>query len=148
MKTKISGIESFSFDKKFPILLKRDSCFTELIVLNAHAAVFHGCVHSTLIYIRSNHWIVNGPQNIKQLLKRYFICKYVQGKSFSRPEVPSLPEFCVKCNHSFEFFGVDFAGLIYYKSRYKGYKAYDVLLFTCGVTRAANIELTKDPGNE
>ena len=148
VKTKISGIESFSFDKKFPILLKRDSRFTELIVLNAHAAVFHSCVHSTLIYIRSNHWIVNGPQNIKQLLKRYFICKYVQGKSFSRPEVPSLPEFCVKCNHSFEFFGVDFAGLIYYKSRYKVYKAYDVLLFTCGVTRAANIELTKDPGNE
>ena len=47
VKTWISGIESFSFDKKFPILLKKDSYFTELMVLNAHAAAFHSGVHST-----------------------------------------------------------------------------------------------------
>ena len=29
VKTRISGIESFSFDKKFPILLKKDSYFAE-----------------------------------------------------------------------------------------------------------------------
>ena len=58
-------------------------------------------------------------QTIKQLLKRRFICEYVQEKSLLGPEVPSLPEFCVKCNHGFEFVGVDFAGPIYYKSSYK-----------------------------
>ena len=73
MKTRTSGIESFSFDKKLPILLKGDSYFTELIVLNVHAAVFHSGVHSTLKYTRSNYWIVKGRQTIKQLLKRYFI---------------------------------------------------------------------------
>ena len=41
VKMRISVIESFSFDKKFPILLKKDSYFTELIVLNAHAVFFH-----------------------------------------------------------------------------------------------------------
>ena len=86
-------------------------------------------------------------QTIKQLLKRCFICEYVQGKSLLGPEVPSLPEFRVKCNRGFEFLGVDFAGPIYYKSSYKVYKAY-LLLFTSGVTRAVNIELTKDLGNE
>ena len=85
MKTRISGIESFSFDKKFSILLKRDSYFTELIVLNTHAAVFHNVVHCTLNYIRSNYWIVKGRQTIKQLLKRCFICKYVKGKSLLGP---------------------------------------------------------------
>ena len=130
VKTRISGIESFSFDRKFPILLKRDSYFTELIVLNALAVVFHSGVRSTLNYIRSNYWIVKGPQTIKQLLKRCFICKCVQGKSLLGLEVPSLPEFSVKCNHSFEFVGVDFAGPIYCKSRYNVYKAY-VLLFMC-----------------
>ena len=76
-----------------------------------------------------------------------FICKYIQAKYLLGPDIPSLPEFRVKCSHSFEFVGVDFAGPIYYKSRYKVYKAY-VLFFTCGVTRAVNIELTKDLGNE
>mgnify|MGYP001800046040 FL=1 len=51
----------------------------------------------------------------------------------------------VKCNHSFEFVGVDFAGPIYYKDRNGVHKSY-VLLFTCGVTRASNIELTTDQG--
>ena len=41
--------------------------------------------------------------------------------------------------------GVDFAGPIYYKVKNSVYKAY-VLLFTCGVTRASNIELTIDQG--
>ena len=77
VKTRISGMESFSFDKKFLILLKKNSYFRELIVLNAHAAVFRSGVHSTLNYIHSNYWIVKGRQTIKQLLKRCFIYKYV-----------------------------------------------------------------------
>ena len=71
----------------------------------------------------------------------------MQVKSLLEPEVPSLPEFRVKCNHSSEFVGVDFAGPIYYKSMHKVYKAY-ILLFTSGVTRAVNIGLTEDLGNE
>ena len=71
----------------------------------------------------------------------------MQGKYLLGPEVPSLPEFGVKCNHSFEFVGVDFPGPIYYESRYKVYKAY-ALLFTCSVARAIKIELSKDLMNE
>ena len=147
MKTWINGLERFSFDKKFPTLLKKDGYFTEPIVSNAQVAVFHGGVRSTLNYIRSNYWIVKRKQTIKQLLRRCFICKYVQLKSLLEPEILSLPEFRVKCNHSFEFVGVDFAGPIYYKSRHKVYEAY-ILLFTSGVTRAVNIGLTEDLGNE
>ena len=127
--------------------MKKDSYFTELIILHAHAAVFHNGVHSTLNYIRPNYLILKERQTIKQLLKIYFICKYVQRKFLLGPEGPSLLKFRVKCNHSFEFVGVDFAGLIYYRSRYKVYKAY-ILLFTCGVTQAVNIILTKNLGKE
>ena len=117
VKTRVSEIESFSFDKKFSILLKKDSYFTELIVLNGRATVFHSGVHSTLYWIRSNYWIVKGRQTVEQLSKRCFICKYVQGKSLLGPEIPLLPEFRVTCNHRLEFLGVNFAGVG--KSRYK-----------------------------
>ena len=62
---------------------------------------------------------------MEQLSKRCFIFKYTHRKSLLEPEV----------------------GLIYYESWYKVYKAY-ILLCTCGVTRALNIELTKDLENE
>ena len=109
--------------------------------------VFYSGAYSTLNYICSKYLIVKGRQTIKQLLKRCFICENVQGRSLLGPESPSSPEFRVKCNHSFEFVGVNFAGLSCYKSRYKVYKAY-ILLFKCGVTWAVNVELTKDLGKE
>ena len=59
------------------------------------------------------------------------------------PARPCFPDFRIKCNHSFEFVGVHFAGPIYYKVKNSVYKAY-VLLFTCGVTKVSNIELTID----
>ena len=89
VETRISGIESFSMEKIFPIFLKKGSYFIELIALNALAAVFYSVV-LTLNYICFNYWIVKGRQTIKQLLKGCFICKYVQRKSLLRPEIPSL----------------------------------------------------------
>ena len=63
---------------------------TNLIVLNAHAAVLHS--GATLNYIRLTYGIVKSRYNVKQLLKRNYICKYVQGKCLLG-QVPSLPEF-------------------------------------------------------
>ena len=59
------------------------------------------------------------------------------------PATPCLSDIRVKCNHSFEFVGMDFTGPIYYKVKNSVYKAY-VLLFTGRVTRALNTELTID----
>ena len=63
---------------------------TNLIVLNAHAAVLHS--GATLNYIRLTYGIVKSRYNVKQLLKRNYICKYVQGKCLLG-QVPFLPEF-------------------------------------------------------
>ena len=86
---------------------------------------------------------MKGRQTIKKIFKKCFICTYVNGKTLLGPATSCLPDFRIKCNHSFEFVGVDFAGPIYYKVKNSVYKAY-LLLFTCGVTRASNIELAID----
>ena len=74
------------------------------------ATVCHSGVTSTLNFIRSKFWAVKERQTVKKILKKQFICKYVNGKTLLEPATPSLPDFEVKCNHSFEFVGVDFAG--------------------------------------
>ena len=36
LNTRISNVENFNFDKKFPILLRNDSHFTQLVILKVH----------------------------------------------------------------------------------------------------------------
>ena len=146
-KTRISDIETFSYYKKYPILLNSGSCFTKLVKLNAHASVSHSGVASALSFICSNYWIVRGRQVVKSSIQKSFICKYVQGKVLLGPETPTLPEFHINCNHSFEFVGVDYAGQIYFKSNENIHKSY-ILLFTCCVTQATNLEITVDLGEK
>ena len=113
VKTRISSVETFSYDKKCSILLYKDSYVIKLIILNAHESACHSGVTSTLNFIRSKFWIVKGRLTVKKILKKYFICKHVNNKTLLGPATPCLPDFRIKCNHSFEFVGVDFAGPIY-----------------------------------
>ena len=135
VKTRISDIETFLYDKKYPVLLNSGSYFTKLVILNAHISGSHSGVASTLSFIRSNYWIVRERQVAKSSIQKCFLCKYVQGKVLLGPETPTLPEFRIKCNHSFEFVEVDYAGPIYFT-------------FTCWVTRATNLEITVDLGKK
>ena len=62
LNTRISNIENFNFDKKFPILLRNDSRFTQQVILKAHEEHYHCGINSTLAFIRYNYWIVRGRQ--------------------------------------------------------------------------------------
>ena len=62
LNTRISNIENFNFDKKFPILLRNDSRFTQQVILKAHEEHYHCGINSTLAFIRYNYWIVCGRQ--------------------------------------------------------------------------------------
>ena len=137
VETRINSVKTFSFDKECPILLNKDEHEYE------HESVCHSGVTSTLNFIRSKFWTVKGRQTAKNTLKKCFICKYVNRKTLFGQATPTLPDLRVKCNHSFEFVDVDFIGTIYCNVKNSVYKAY-VLLFTCGVTRASNIELATD----
>ena len=77
VKTRISSVETFSYDKTYPILLNKDSYVTKLIILNAHESVCHNvCVKSYSFKV-----LVEGRQTVKKILKKCFICKYVNGKT-------------------------------------------------------------------
>ena len=87
-KTRISSVETFSCDKKCPILLNKDTYVTKLIILNAHESVCHSGVTSMLNFICSKLWIGKGRQTVKKILKKCFICKYVNGKTLLGPATP------------------------------------------------------------
>ena len=133
LNTRISNVENFNLDKKFPILLRNDSHFTQLVIRKVHEEHYHFGINSTLAFIRYNYWIVivtviiiviiiiviiiiiHGRQTVEIFLKNCVICKIVQGQTAISPGTPKLPEFRLLCNNTFENIGLDYAGPLYFK---------------------------------
>ena len=96
-----------------PILLRKESHFTKLIVLRAHENVFHSGLESTLANVHLNCWIIKGRQFLKKVLKQCYVCKLIQAKFLLLPKTPSLPSFRVSCCYPSETTGLDYAGPLY-----------------------------------
>ena len=135
-----------SYERKHPLLLRNNSYFTKLTVLDSHEKVFYNGVSITLNFIRAPYWIIKGRQTVKSILRKCVTCKLVHGKTVTPPKEPSLPSFRVDYTYPFETVGTDYAGPMFHKftnGRNVEMKKY-LLLITCTSTRAAHLEVTTD----
>ena len=74
-KTRFSELTEMSYERKHPLLLRNNSYFTKLIVLDSHEKVFHSGVDITLNFIRATYWIIKGRQTTKSILRKCVTCK-------------------------------------------------------------------------
>nr|XP_042900348.1 uncharacterized protein LOC122269764 [Parasteatoda tepidariorum] len=132
----------YSFDEKKPIIIPRQSKFTELPVKREHENVFHSGVESTLVQIRRRFWVPKGRQLIKKVVSKCLICRRYTAKP-STQMTGQLPKDPISETPAFTVCGIDFAGPIYIKGE-NGIKKSYIALFTCAVTRAIHLELVSD----
>ena len=104
------------YTTRHPIILPRDHPLVRMLVINAHAKVFHDGVGETLNEVRASYWIVKGRSLIKRILRKCVICRRFEGKTYPSPAPPLLPEFRVRVDSPFSATGVDFAGPMYVKA--------------------------------
>ena len=133
---------------KNPLLLPTRHPFTDLIINERHQRVHHNGVQQTLASIREEFWILKGREAVRKVLRKCVICKRHEGKPYSTPLIPDLPEGRVSDDPPFTHVGIDFAGPLYAKRSQSGgedelVKCY-VCLFTCASTRALHLEITRD----
>ncbi len=69
---------SLSYREQYPIILRKQSHFTRLIILNAHEEAKHHGVETTLARIRTGYWIIEGRKSVKQILRKCVVCIRVQ----------------------------------------------------------------------
>ena len=65
----------------FPILLSKNSNLTKLLVLSAHAKLFHSGVYSVLTELRRNYWIPSCFSVVKRVLKDCVHCRRYNGRA-------------------------------------------------------------------
>ncbi|XP_054717257.1 uncharacterized protein LOC129226651 [Uloborus diversus] len=129
----------FSLDEKQPIILPKNSKFSELLILHEHTKNFHIGVTATLVMLRRKFWIAKGRQLVKKVLRKCFICRKYKSKP-ANEITAQLPKDRIVENPPFEICGLDFAGAILYKCDKEVKKAY-FAIFTCAVTRGIHLEL-------
>ena len=137
-------------EAKTPILLPSKHDAVKLIIKDTHNRVLHSGVNTTLTTMTERFWIIRGRQTVKKIVRRCVKCRKVEGKHFSLPQQPSLPEERVSDDPPFTHTGVDFAGPLYTSEKSaneEDAKAY-VCLFTCASTRAVHLELPKRLSSE
>ena len=135
----------------FPILLRSNSYFTRLVVLQCHEDVHHCGLESTLNKVRCVYWVIKGRQTVKKIISKCVICKVIQGKTLLPPSTAKLPNFRVYFEFPFENAGLDYAGPLYtrdiYSSSKETFKSY-ILIFTCAATRNSHLELVPTESTE
>ena len=88
---------------------------------------------------------MRGREAVKKEVRRCVICLKWEGKPYSTPTIPDLPEERVSQDPPFANTGIDFAGPLYVQNLHSTDKTkVYVCLFTCASTRAIHLELIND----
>ena len=147
LNTRLNRNTKLHYENKNPLLLRRDSHFSKLIVLRSHEQMFHSGVESILSSIRLYYWIIRGRSFVKSILKNCYLCKLVLGKPVMPPPTLALLDYRLYSMFPFQTIGTDCTGPVYVRDVYSScddfFKCY-FLLIICAGTRAVHIELTSD----
>ncbi|XP_065675665.1 uncharacterized protein LOC136091879 [Hydra vulgaris] len=140
------GNAPISYNIKFPIFLPKESLLTELIILHCVESVKHNGVKETLNQLRLEIWIPKVRNLIQKLIKKRFLCRRYEGKTYSYPDVPPLPLSRVNDDYVFKYTGIDYCGPLFVKNIYSEGEIFKcwILLASCASTRFIHLDLVPD----
>ena len=106
------------YDPKYPIILPKNSKFTELVVKHYHKLVLRNDVRETLNQIRTKFWITKTRNYFRQIIKKCVICNRHERSPFQYPAPPDLPSYRLSDKFAFTYSAVDYAGPLYVNNIY------------------------------
>uniref|UniRef100_A0A8D8VU26 Integrase catalytic domain-containing protein n=1 Tax=Cacopsylla melanoneura TaxID=428564 RepID=A0A8D8VU26_9HEMI len=135
------------YDQKFPILLPRDSSFTQEVIRKIHEENYHVGVTHTLTLLRKKYWVPMGRAQVTKVVRSCKPCVKYGGGPYKLPEMPPLPKERVAVCPPFSYTGLDYLGpltIVEGGSRLKTW----CIIFTCMASRAIHLELVPDMSSE
>ena len=126
---------------KHPIILPRKHPITELVIREAHERLHHAGINHVLADTRTQYWIVNGRQAVKDFDRKCPFCVRRRAKPASQVMAP-LPESRVGVAlRAFQHCGIDLFGPFYTRVARRVTAKRFACIFTCMSTRAIHLEM-------
>ena len=133
---------------KQPIYIPYRSGLARSIVQRRHLQTLHGGVSLTMAAVREDYWIPRLRSLVKAVRKDCNGCRRFQAAPMQVPAPGNLPTDRTSPGGAFEVIGVDNAGPIRHRAgRNREAKAY-ILLWTCSLSRAVQLELLPNLSTE
>ena len=79
--------------QEHPILLRGNSYFTRLVILQCYEDVYPCGLENTLNRVLCDYWFIKGRQTVKKIVSKCVICKVIQGKTLLPPSAAKLPDY-------------------------------------------------------
>ncbi|XP_065679042.1 uncharacterized protein LOC124814938 [Hydra vulgaris] len=139
-------LADLEYDTKFSIFIFNNCYFAKLLILHFHKLVKHNGVKETINALRSQYWIPCCRQLAKSVIRECTTCRRIEGRPYSYPPAPPLPESRLNSNFAFKCIALDYAGPLYIKDIYGDCtlnKAW-IFLFTCCSSRSILLDLVAD----
>lgn len=131
---------------KHPIILPRNSHFTQLVIADSHERTLHGGPQLMLNYLRSKYWIIGAKDLVKLFVRKCVTCVRYSAR-MRHQLMGQLPTARSTICRPFFKSGVDYAGPINIRTSHgrghKSFKGY-ICLFICMSTRAIHLEAVSD----
>ena len=125
----------------YPVFIPNKSLLAEKLVEEAHLQTIPGGVTLTMARVRDQYSIPTLRQLVKRIIKRCYGCKRFNISHYPKPSQGLLPTDRAKQELPFSVIGTDYAGPFICKTKgKKDIKVY-LLLFTCSLTRAVDLEI-------
>ncbi|KAJ8720696.1 hypothetical protein PYW08_006161 [Mythimna loreyi] len=133
-------------DRKNPMLIPRDTHFTNLLIADAHQKTFHGGPQLMLNYLSTKYFIQGAKRLVTTYVRKCVTC--LRYAASTKPQLMGqLPPARVTPNRPVRSSGVDYAGPIQLRTSkgrdHRAYKGY-ICLFVCMATKAVHIEVVSD----
>ena len=126
-----------TFDEKFPILLPKCN-FSLVIVREKHGLLKHAGISQMITAARNHYWVIGLRSLARKVKGENISFKRVDARACQESMAP-LMEARLKKAPALNTIGLDYAGLVYCRDFPD--EKFNILLFTCAVTRAVHLEL-------
>ena len=117
--------------------------FTDKLIMHTHQKINHFGVANTMAALRERWWIPRLRSKVKKIINDCNVCKISRVKPYGPTVTAELPNFRVESGRPFEKTGVDFASPLHYRVTKKEESKCYILIFTCAVSRAVHLEVTR-----
>ena len=126
---------------RYPVFISNKSVLAEKLVEETHLQTVQGGVTLTMARIRDQSRIPTLRQLVKRIIQRCYGCKRRNISHYPKPSQGLIPTERTKQDLPFSVIRTDYAGSFICKTKGKRDIKYYLLLFTCSLTRAVNLEL-------
>ncbi|XP_031777962.1 uncharacterized protein LOC116415998 [Nasonia vitripennis] len=143
-------LSDLPYNQKHPVLLPSKHPVTDMIIRQVHRVNLHAGIQSTLSSIRSKYWILNGKNQVRNVVRHCVEC-IRQRPTIVHAQMADLPKTRINESPAFSHVGVDFFGPILIKEKKDRNRSFIKTygcVFVCLACKAVHIELATDLSSE